>query len=450
VESSVKTSLSEVLVPLHGDRREHDALFAMIGESPIVLIGEATHGTHEFYRMRAELTKRLIGEHGFTAVCIEGDWPDAYRVNRYVRGASRAKSRDDIEAVDALGGFKRFPTWMWRNADVLDFVGWLREYNDFCQTSRRPKTGFYGLDLYSMYASIDAVLEYLDRIDPAAAAAARRHYECLELYAEHPERYGMAAAYGMEPRCRDEVVMALLDIQRKASTYARLDGRVAEDQYFYAEQNARIVANAERYYRAMIDYSASTWNLRDEHMADTLDRLLHHLARERGTAKAVVWAHNSHVGSAEATSMGLQGETNIGALTRRRYGDASVAIGFSTYTGSVTAASDWHAPEERKQVLPARADSYEHLFHTLRIERFLIPLRPHRPLLDGLPAQARERAIGVIYRPDTELQSHYFHARLIEQFDALYHFDVTRAVQPLEQSALWREGEVPEAYPTGE
>jgi erythromycin esterase-like protein len=445
VESRVTVALTQAIVPLTGDRRQNDGLFEMIGDAPVVLIGEATHGTHEFYHVRAELTKRLIAEKGFTAVCIEGDWPDAYRVNRYVRGAN-----DDAEAVDSLGGFKRFPTWMWRNADVLDFVGWLREYNDFCQTSVRPRVGFYGLDLYSMYASIDAVLAYLDRVDPAAAAAARRHYECLEFYADQPERYGLAAATGLEPQCPNEVIAALLEIQRKASRYAQLDGRIAEDQYFYAEQNARVVANAERYYRAMIDYSASTWNLRDEHMADTLDRLLAHLSRHQGRAKAVVWAHNSHVGSADQTSMALRGETNIGALTRRRYGDESVAIGFSTYTGSVTAASDWHAPEERMRVLPARSDSYEHLFHTLGTPRFWVPLRPHRPHLGGLPTRARERAIGVIYRPDTELQSHYFHAHLIEQFDAIYHFDVTRAVQPLERSALWQEGELPEAYPTGE
>lgn len=429
-------------MPLTGDRRENDGLFDLIGDARVVLIGEATHGTHEFYRTRAELTKRLIVEKGFTAVCIEGDWPDAYRVNRYVRAAN-----DDVEAVDSLGGFKRFPTWMWRNADVLDFVGWLREHNDFCKTSVRPKAGFYGLDLYSMYASIEAVLEYLDRVDPDAAAQARRYYACLEPYAGHPERYGMAA---LSQSCRDEVISALLEIQQKASRYARLDGRVAEDQYFYAEQNARIVANAERYYRAMIDYSYSTWNLRDEHMADTLERLISHLGRSQDRPRAVVWAHNSHVGNAEATSMGAGGETNIGALARRRYGRDCVSIGFTTYEGSVTAASDWHAPEEHKRVLPARSDSYEHLFHTIGSPRFWLPLRPYRPHLGGLPEVARERAIGVIYRPDTELQSHYFKARLAEQFDAIYHFDVTRAVQPLERSSLWREGEVPEAYPTGE
>ena len=445
MEGRVALDLADALVPLAGNRGDTDSLFETIADAPIVLIGEATHGTHDFYKARAELTKRLIAEKGFTAVCIEGDWPDAYRVNRYVRGAN-----DDADAAGALAGFKRFPTWMWRNADVLDFVGWLREHNDFCQTSTRPKAGFYGLDLYSMYASIDAVLEYLQRIDPAAAGRARRHYECLTAYAEYPQEYGIAAARGLEPRCRDEVLAALLEIQRKAASYARLDGRVAEDQYFYAEQNARIVANAERYYRAMIDYSASTWNLRDEHMAETLDRLLHHLARERGSAKAVVWAHNSHVGDAQATSMALRGETNIGALARRRYGDAAFAIGFSTYGGSVTAASDWHAPEERKLVSPARPDSYEYCFHRLGVPRFWLDLRGRRPYLEGLAPQARERAIGVIYRPETELQSHYFYARLIDQFDAIFHFDVTRAVEPLERSALWREGEPPEAYPTGE
>ncbi|HTX60523.1 MAG TPA: erythromycin esterase family protein [Verrucomicrobiae bacterium] len=447
MESSVTSAkeLSSAIVPLRGDAREHDALFAMIGDASVVLIGEATHGTHEFYRLRAELTKRLIAEKGFAVVCIEGDWPDAYRVNRYVRGAP-----EDREAADALDGFRRFPTWMWRNADVLDFVGWLREFNEFCDTSKRAKVGFYGLDLYSMYASIDAVLGYLDRVDPEAAARARGRYACLEPFAEHPERYALAAFHGLHPSCRAEVLDTLLDIQRRAARYAQLDGRVAEDQYFYAEQNARIVASAERYYRAMVDDSISTWNLRDAHMVDTLDRLTAHLARSQGTTKAVVWAHNSHVGDAGATSMSLRGETNVGALCRERYGADCLSVGFTTYRGTVTAASDWHAPEERKRVLPARRDSFEYLFHTLGVPSFWIPLRPHRPKLAGLAAQARERAIGVVYRPETELQSHYFSARLIDQFDAVYHFDHTRAVQPLERSALWDRGEPPESYPTGE
>ena len=347
-------------------------------------------------------------------------------------------------------GFKRFPAWMWRNADVLDFVGWLREYNDFRQTARQPKAGFYGLDLYSMYASIDAVLAYLDRVDPAAAASARRHYGCLAAFEQHPERYGMAATSGLHPSCRDDVLAALLEIQRKASAYASLDGRAAEDQYFYTEQNARVVANAERYYRAMMDAAASTWNLRDEHMVDTLARLLAHLGRFQDAPKAVVWAHNSHVGNADATSMSLRGETNVGALAKQRYGNDAFSIGFATYTGTVTAAADWHAPEERKRIVPAHVQSYEALFHGTHVPRFRIPLRERRPRMAGLPDVALERAIGVVYRPDTELQSHYFRATMIEQFDAVYHVDVTRAVEPLERSALWQEGEPPEAYPSGE
>ncbi|HEY9085842.1 MAG TPA: erythromycin esterase family protein [Candidatus Tyrphobacter sp.] len=441
MESRVIADLAHAIVPLAGGAHDDDGLFAMLADAPIVLIGEASHGTHEFYRTRAEITKRLIAEHGFTAVCIEGDWPDAYRVNRYVRG-----THDDGEAVESLGGFTRFPTWMWRNAEVLDFISWLREHND--RAPHGPKCGFYGLDLYSMYASIDAVLKYLGQVDPQAALRARKRYECLEPFEQHPEAYGSATGYGLHPSCRQDVLAQLKEIQLQASRYARLDGQVAEDQYFYAEQNARIVANAERYYGAMLDDSVSTWNLRDSHMVETLERLIRHLSRHGSPVKAIVWAHNSHVGDARATSMSLRDETNIGALLKQRYGTDAFSIGFTTYTGTVTAASDWHAPEERKNVRPARGDSYEYLFHTIA-PHFWVPLRTNRPDLAGLPARARERAIGVIYRPETELQSHYFTANIINQFDALYHFDVTRAVEPLERSARWIEGEPPEAYPSG-
>ena len=427
---------------MHGSIHDIDPLLALVGDAHFVFIGEATHGTHDFYRMRAEITKRLIAEKGFSAVCIEGDWPDAYRVNRYVQGAG-----DDAEAVEALGGFTRFPTWMWRNAEVLDFISWLREFDDRCGELRRPKAGFYGLDLYSMYASIDAVIGYLDKIDPEAAAAARKRYACLERFEERPEEYGLATR--LHPSCQEGVIEQLHEIQRRASRYARLDGRVAADQYFYAEQNARVVANAESYYRAMLDASISTWNLRDGHMIDTLERLVRHLSAHQGVTKAVVWAHNSHVGNAHATAMWRRGETNIGALARTRFGDGCVLVGFTTYSGTVTAASNWHAAEERKRVRPAHPDSYEHFFHAARIPEFYLPLRQHRPILEGLPQRALERAIGVIYRPETELQSHYFAARLIDQFDAIYHYDETRAVEPLERSAMWERAEVPETYPTG-
>ncbi|MGZ3504868.1 MAG: erythromycin esterase family protein [Vulcanimicrobiaceae bacterium] len=434
---------SRMIVPLQGGIRDYDGLLHTIGEAQFVLIGEATHGTHEFYRMRAEITQRLIAERDFMAVCIEGDWPDAYRVNRYVRGAA-----DDAEAVEALGEFKRFPTWMWRNAEVLDFVSWLREFNDRVPAGER-KTGFYGLDLYSMYASIDAVIHYLEKVDPQAAQRAKQRYACLESFQAETGAYAYALLAGLQPSCRQQVIDELLEIQRRASTYAKLDGRVAEDEYFYAEQNARIVANAEEYYGTMLDEDVSSWNLRDRHMVETLENLARHLGRYVGKCKMVVWAHNSHVGDANATAMSQRGETNIGALMRERYGNDAVLVGFTTYTGTVTAASDWHAPEERKRVRPARPDSYEHLFHNFESPQFYVPLRNHRQRIKELPERLLERAIGVVYRPETELASHYFKADVLHQFDALFHIDTTRAVEPLERTALWEAGEAPETYPTG-
>lgn len=428
--------------PLDGSDRDFDLLMDLIGDVRFVLIGEATHGTHEFYRVRAQITKRLLSERGFAGVCIEGDWPDAYRVNRYVRGAD-----DDIEAVESLGGFGRFPAWMWRNAEVLDFIAWLREYNDGLQ-GRSPKAGFYGLDLYSLYASIDAVIAYLDEIDPDAARVARQRYDCLAPYEHRTENYAYAIFRGQQS-CRDEVLAQLLDIQHRASQYAKTDGKAAEDEYFYAEQNARVVSDAENYYRTMLDDDTSSWNLRDTHMVDTLERLTQHLARTTGRAKMVIWAHNSHVGNAGATSMGRRGEINAGSLVRRRHGGDAVLVGFTTYNGTVTAASEWHRPGERKRVRDARADSYEGFFHDLGVSNFYLPLRPHRPHLPGLPESMLERAIGVVYKPETELISHYFRANLLQQFDAVFHYDKTRAVEPLERTRVWEAGEVPETYPSG-
>lgn len=431
-----------LVLPLDGSDRDFDVLLEEIGDAPFVLLGEATHGTHEFYRTRARIAKRLIAERGFAGVCIEGDWPDAYRVNRYVRGAD-----EDREAVESLGGFTRFPTWMWRNAEVLDFVAWLREYND-ALGAKAPKAGFYGLDLYSLYASIEAVVAYLERVDPQAARLARRRYDCLSPYQHRTENYAYAIFRG-QPSCRDEVVAHLLEIQQRASAYAKTDGRAAEDEYFYAEQNARVVADAENYYRTMLEEDASSWNLRDTHMVDTLERLTQHVARSTGRAKMIVWAHNSHVGDAGATSMGRRGEINIGSLMRRRHGRDAFSIGFTTYAGTVTAAPEWHEPEQRRRVRPARGDSYEGFFHELGVPAFYLPLRRHRPHLPGLPASMLERAIGVVYKPETELVSHYFRADVLQQFDALFHYDVTRAVEPLERSRRWEAGEVPETYPSG-
>lgn len=429
--------------PLEGAVRDYDPLLELIGDSRFVLLGEASHGTHEFYKERAQITKRLINEKGFTAVAVEADWPDAYRVNRYVRGEGK-----DEEAVDALSGFRRFPAWMWRNADVLDFVGWLRAHND-ARSQGDGKVGFYGLDLYSLQASIEAVLSYLDKVDPEAASRARRRYSCFEHFGEEPQEYGYAAMFDTANSCEDEVVRQLLELQRRAAEYARRDGRVAEDDFFYAEQNARLVKNAEEYYRMMFRGRVSSWNLRDRHMAETLCELVAHLERRTRVPKIVLWAHNSHLGDARATDMGQAGELNVGELVRQMYWPDTVLVGFTTYAGTVTAASNWGGNAERKRVRPALAGSYEALFHATGLPRFLLNLREPSAATAGLQTPLLERAIGVIYAPETERQSHYFQARLSQQFDAVLHFDETRAVEPLERSVEWEAGEVPETFPSG-
>src|SRR5215813_5206574 len=333
-KATLSRQLEAVAHPLTGAPADYEPLLALIGNSRFVLLGEASHGTHEFYRERAQITKRLIQEKGFTAVAIEADWPDAYRVNRYVRGVS-----DDTESVEALANFTRFPTWMWRNADVLDFVGWLRDCNDARASGATP-VGFYGLDLYSPNASITAVLGYLDTIDPEAARRARYRYGCFEHFGEDTQAYGYAASIGLSKSCEDEVVSQLIELQRRAAEYAGRDGRVAPDEFFYAEQNARLVKNAEEYYRSMFRGRVSSWNLRDHHMAETLEALMTYLRSQGQQAKIVVWEHNLHLGDARATEMGQAGELNVGQLVRERYGqDDAVLIGFSTYSGTVTAAT---------------------------------------------------------------------------------------------------------------
>ena len=429
--------------PLTGEPEDFAPLLERIGDAPCVLLGEASHGTHEFYKERAQITKRLITEKGFTAVAVEADWPDAFRVNRYVRGES-----SDNEAVDALGGFKRFPAWMWRNADVLDFVGWLRAHNDDVSDEPR-KVGFFGLDLYSLHASIEAVLTYLDKVDPLAASAARYRYSCFEHFGEDPQAYGYAASFGLTQSCEHEVVSQLVELHRRAAEYARRDGRVAADDFFYAEQNARLVKNAEEYYRTMFHGRVSSWNLRDRHMAETLHSLVLHFEQQGRPAKVVLWAHNSHLGDARATDMGSAGEFNVGQLVRQRYGGDAILIGFSTHSGTVTAASSWGGPAERKRVRPALPESYESLLHDAGAPRFMLNLRKPGTAKTGLRQPMLERAIGVIYLPETERVSHYFHARLSDQFDAVLHFDETRAVEPLERTGEWETGEVPETFPSG-
>src|SRR5438105_5108520 len=395
------SEVKKALHSLRGDARDYDPLLKLIHEARFCLLGEATHGTQEFYRERAEITKRLIKEKGFTAVAVEADWPDAFRVNRYVRGLS-----DDKNANEALGGFKRFPTWMWRNTVVLDFVEWLREYNSSIPASA-AKVGFYGLDLYSLYTSIEAVLNYLNQIDPEAAKRARYRYSCFEHFGEDTQAYGYAASFGIAESCEREVIGQLLEMRRRAADYASRDGRVAQDEFFFAEQNARLIKNAEAYYRTMFRGRVESWNLRDRHMAETLDALVGHLNAQGQPAKVAVWEHNSHLGDARATYMADYGELNVGQLVREHYGPEAVLIGFTTYTGTVTAASDWGGPAERKRVRPALGNSYEDLFHQQALGNFLLTLKDG-PAATALREPRLERAIGVIYLPQTERASHYF------------------------------------------
>jgi len=435
--------IRERVWPLVGDAHDYDALLDAIGDARLVLLGEATHGTHEFYRERAAITKRLIMEKGFAAVAVEADWPDAYRVNRYVRSASM-----DQEGVEALADFRRFPTWMWRNAEVLDFIGWLRAYND--AKPQDARAGFYGLDLYSLHASMQAVLTYLEKVDPEAARRARSRYGCFDRFGEELQDYAYAAGFGLAASCEHAVVTQLVDLQRARAAYASRDGRVAPDDFFYAEQNARLVKDAEEYYRTMFKGRVESWNLRDRHMTDTLRALIEFLNRTQPHPRLVVWAHNSHLGDARATEMGEQGELNVGQLVREQYGAAAVLVGFTTYTGTVTAASDWDTPERRRHVRPALAGSYERLFHDTGIPRFMVALRSDPEVASALAGPHLERAIGVIYVPETERRSHYFHARLPEQFDFVVHIDQTRAVEPLERPAAWEtEEELAETFPSG-
>jgi erythromycin esterase-like protein/predicted phosphoribosyltransferase len=419
------------------------ALFDLVGDAHYVLIGEASHGTHDFYQARAAMTRRLIEDKGFCAVAVEGDWPDAYRVNRYVRGRS-----DDQTAEEALRGFERFPTWMWRNAVVLDFVGWLRQHND-PEHLAAAKVGFYGLDVYSLYRSMEEVIKYLEAVDPEAAARARERYSCFDQYAgEDLRSYGYAAAFGAGETCEQQIVDQLATLQRNGLHYARHHGLLAEDDQFYAEQNARVVKAAAEYYRSMFHGRVSSWNLRDRHMADTLDALSDHLGNQRGEpAKVVVWEHNSHLGDARATESGMRGELNVGQLVRERHPGDCRSIGFTTYTGTVTAADDWGAPVQRKGVRPALAESVEDLFHDAGEKAFLLSFSTAPHAADVLSSARLERAIGVIYRPQTERQSHYFTARVSDQFDAVIHLDETRALEPLERTARWEQGEPPETYP---
>ncbi len=440
--SDLIEKIKKKAVALNSTSDVADEILDSCGDAQFVLIGEASHGTHEFYKYRAEITKRLIGEKDFSAVAVEADFPDAYRVNRYVRGFG-----DNQTAEDALAAFHRFPLWMWRNREVVDFVKWLRTHNDKLNTNER--IGFYGIDLYSLHASMDAVLDYLKKVDPEAAKIASSRYECFDHFGEDAQSYGYAASYDQRFSCEDEAVKQLLELQRRAAEYASRDGFVARDEFFFAEQNARLVKNAEEYYREMFRGRVSSWNLRDRHMAETLHALAAHIEAENQSGKIVVWAHNSHLGDARATEMGERGEWNVGQLVREKYGaDKTRLIGFTTHAGTVAASDNWDEPAQLKQVRPSHKDSYEQIFHQTGLPRFFLNLRDEE-MKSLLSRPQLERAIGVIYRPQTERASHYFASRLSEQFDGIIHFDETRAVTPLDETSGWLHDDAPETYPEG-
>jgi erythromycin esterase-like protein len=434
-------ALAAAARPLSGGPGDYDALLNLVGDARFVLIGEATHGTHEFYEERARITQRLIREKGFTAVAVEADWPDAYRVNRYVRGEG-----NDADANAALSGFERFPAWMWRNTSVATFIDWLRTHNAGVKAG--PTVGFYGLDLYSLFTSVREVLNYLDQVDPAAAAEARRRYACFDHYGEDSQHYGYATGVGLSESCQQGVLTQLQALQQRAFDYMQADAS-SEDAFFYAQQNARLVKNAEEYYRTMFRGRVSSWNLRDGHMAETLDALARHLSKDGTPARIVVWEHNSHIGDARATNMGSLGEWNVGELARKAYPGQTCLIGFSTYEGHVTAASEWDGPAERKRVRPGMAGSYEELLHHVGLPRYYLTLRDDSNARRLLLEQRLERAIGVLYLPRSERQSHYFNAQLAQQFDAIIHIDRTEALVPLDATSGWHSGEPPETYPEG-
>jgi protein-L-isoaspartate(D-aspartate) O-methyltransferase len=409
---------------------ELGALLDRIGDARVVLLGEASHGSSEFYSMREQISRALVTRKGFNFIAIEGDWPDAARIDHYVRHRETPPSE--------WMAFARFPTWMWRNKEVRGFVDWLRGHNAVLKPDAR--VAFHGLDLYSLYASIRSVLEYLDEVDPASAKVARLRYGCLTPWQTDPATYGHAALTGSYPTCENDVVRMLKDLLGKRQDYAARDG----ERFLDAVQNARLVANAERYYRIMYYGSRASWNLRDGHMFETLQTLLAH---HGPNSKAIVWAHNSHIGDASATEMSARGEHNIGQLCRQQFGEQCYAIGFGTDHGTVAAASDWDGPMETKSVRPALENSYERLCHETGVKRFMLALRDRESAhARGLLTPRLERAIGVIYRPETERASHYFEAVLPRQFDEYIWFDETRAVTPFRTGEL--EG-MPDTYPFG-
>lgn len=437
--------LNNDITPLTLDCDEKfSSLLNQIGEARFVLIGEASHGTDEFYQTRMAISRLLIEKKGFHAIAIEGDWPSAYPVNRYVQGY------EPKEAVkESLMAFNRFPLWMWRNTTLPPFLSWLREYNDNLPQSSH-KVGFYGLDLYSLHESMQAIIEYLQKYDPSQAKKAISRFNCFDHAAIDPQLYGYLVNKQVKHNCIKEVTDQLLEMQHTAFSELNKEPSFNAESLYYATQNARLVKNAEEYYRSMFGPRAISWNIRDHHMAQTLSNLIAYIETNLKTpAKIIIWAHNSHVGDARATEMHDRGEINLGQIVREHYDTASYLLGFSTYEGTVRAASDWGATDEEKVVLPALNGSYEALFHGAATKNFFLNLRGESHLIHLLKQPELQRAIGVIYLPETERMSHYYFSQLPYQFDGIIHIDKTRAVMPIDKYTRKKINGLPETFPSG-
>lgn len=439
-DESLVAELRKAALPLES-ANDLDPLLEQVGDARFVLLGEATHGTSEFYTWRTEISKRLITEKGFSFIAVEGDWPDCYRVNRYVKGAARA----DATAEDALHAFSRWPTWMWANREVVELAEWMRTHNDAQPAAER--VGFYGLDVYSLWESMAAVVEYLERVDPDAANAAIRAYACFDPYYEDVQEYARATV-SVPASCEDEVIGMLRALRAKARQYPE----DSVDGYFNAEQNALVAQNAERYYRAMVRGGATSWNVRDNHMVETLERLM---VRHGPESKAIVWEHNTHIGDARFTDMAGQGMVNVGQLVREAHGegpadrDGVVLVGFGTRAGTVIAGSGWGEPMQRMRMPDARGDSWEDLLHqAVGRDGLLVFDGTDDGGIRGLDGTLDHRAIGVVYEPRAERWGNYVPTLIPRRYDAFLFIDKSRALDPLHMPAVV-DAEVPETYPSG-
>jgi erythromycin esterase-like protein len=421
-----------------------DVVVQYIGNASVVLLGEATHGTHEFYHARAHITKRLIMEKGFTTIAIEGDWPDTYRINRYINHEG-----SDQSAIESLAEFKRFPAWMWRNEVVVSLIKWLYAHN--ASVAEQSRVSFYGLDLYSLHQSIEIVIKELQKIDPAAAIRAQQRYRCFDAYLD-PQEYGCKAALFPDKSCRQEVIKQLIEVKAKELDFFKNKKLEPRTKKFYLEQNALVIKNAERYYTSLFEGDqVASWNIRDQHMMETVQAILTFNTAIAKNNKLIIWAHNSHLGDARATQMASYGEINLGQLIKETFDAQAVAIGFTTFTGTVSAASAWGGDVQRKYVRPALKESVEFFFHSLHAGTFALIPSEYDELYDFFEQNDfLERAIGVVYVPETERESHYFYAQIAKQFDIIIHYDVTEAVIPLEKSTEWEQADdVPETFPFG-